>query len=38
MDTKFNIQDLAELVARKNKISRKEAETFVRTFFDTIST
>lgn len=38
MDTKFNIQDLAEIVARKNKISRKEAEIFVRTFFDTIST
>lgn len=38
MDTKFNLQDLAEIVARKNKISRKEAEVFVRTFFDTIST
>ena len=38
MDVKFNIQDLAELFARKNNISRKEADLFVRTFFDTIST
>lgn len=38
MDTKFNLQDLVEIVAHKNQISRKEADAFVRTFFDTIST
>ena len=37
MDIKYNVQDLAEKIARVNKMSRKDAETFVRAFFDTIS-
>ncbi len=34
----FNIQDLSDLLSHRNNISRKEADTFVRLFFETIST
>lgn len=38
MDIKYNLQDLSELLARRNSVPRKDAETFVRVFFETIST
>lgn len=36
MATKINLQQLAKTVARKNKISLKDAEAFLKEFFDSI--
>lgn len=36
MENKLLLQDMADLLARHDGISRKQAETFVRTFFDII--
>ncbi len=37
MDGKVSLQDLAQTLASKRNIQRKEAEAFLKAFFETIS-